>query len=434
MPRRSAAAANGTLTMKTADQSNHSSNSPPVSGPRPIPTAARAAQIAIALARSSPVKRLAMIESVAGMISAAPTPMAARTAITWSAESAISAPRLASPKIDTPVWRASFRPKRSPSVPKTSSRPAKTSRYESTIHCSFEGDASNSSCSVGSATLRIVLSSPMITRLSESTPSVLQRRAWTCGSGVSCSVALTVPPSGSISTTDETHRSAFRRRFQLLMNILRGFPPSRSRNRYVLRPAGFARGRLGRRELALDEGEPAVPEAGVGEVDPDDPAELLGRHRAAGRQQLQVRRDELLAVLLVAAVDGECEQLPVGVRVDVAGCVDEVRDVRPPAAVALGHLDGVAEHLLLRLGPERADAVERQLALRAPRRVRQVLEAVHRDLPEHGRDRALDALGQQPEPRRRRRRLVEQAAEHERLAEHAGGLRQRQRRREVEDA
>ena len=84
--------------------------------------------MAIAFPRSAPVKRLAMIERVAGMISAAPTPMAARTAITSLAESAIRAPRLARPKIDTPDWSASLRPKRSPSVPKTSRRPAKTSR------------------------------------------------------------------------------------------------------------------------------------------------------------------------------------------------------------------------------------------------------------------------------------------------------------------
>ena len=89
MPRSNAAAANGTFTMNTDDQPNHSSSSPPASGPRPMPTAASAAQMAIALPRSLPVNRLAMMESVAGMISAAPTPMAARTAITWSAESAI---------------------------------------------------------------------------------------------------------------------------------------------------------------------------------------------------------------------------------------------------------------------------------------------------------------------------------------------------------
>jgi hypothetical protein len=114
--------------MKMDDQSNHSSSSPPVSGPSPIPTAASAAQMPIALPRSLPVKRLAMMESVAGMISAAPIPIAARTAITSLAESATRAPRLASPKIVTPAWSARLRPKRSPSVPKTSSSPAKTSR------------------------------------------------------------------------------------------------------------------------------------------------------------------------------------------------------------------------------------------------------------------------------------------------------------------
>jgi hypothetical protein len=57
------------------------------------------------------------------------------------------------------------------------SRPAKTSRYASTIHCSVEVDASNSSCRLGRATLRIVLSSPMIRRERERTTSVFQRRA-----------------------------------------------------------------------------------------------------------------------------------------------------------------------------------------------------------------------------------------------------------------
>jgi hypothetical protein len=64
----------------------------------------------IALPRSGPLKTLAMIDSVAGMISAAPMPISARTAIRASAESATSAPRLASPKIDTPACRASLRP------------------------------------------------------------------------------------------------------------------------------------------------------------------------------------------------------------------------------------------------------------------------------------------------------------------------------------
>ena len=128
MPSSSAATANGTLTRNTEDQSNHSSSSPPASGPRPIPTAASAAQMPIALPRSAPLNRLAMIDSVAGMISAAPTPISARTAITASADSATSAPRLATPKIVTPACSASLRPSRSPSVPNTSSSPANTSR------------------------------------------------------------------------------------------------------------------------------------------------------------------------------------------------------------------------------------------------------------------------------------------------------------------
>ena len=76
-----------------------------------------------------------------------------------------------------PDCSARLRPKRSPSVPIVSSTPAKASRYASTIHCSVDAEAVKCVCSVGSATLRTVLSSPMMSRLSESTPSVFQRRS-----------------------------------------------------------------------------------------------------------------------------------------------------------------------------------------------------------------------------------------------------------------
>ncbi len=42
-------------------------------------------------------------------------------------------------------------------------------------------------------------------------------------------------------------------------------------------PASVPRRLLGRLELALDQRQARVPEAGIGEVDPDDPAEVLGR-------------------------------------------------------------------------------------------------------------------------------------------------------------
>ena len=69
------------MTRKTEDQSKHSSSRPPKSGPRPTPIAAVPAQMPIALARSSRGKTFVMIDSVAGMISAPPTPIRARTAI-----------------------------------------------------------------------------------------------------------------------------------------------------------------------------------------------------------------------------------------------------------------------------------------------------------------------------------------------------------------
>ncbi len=46
--------------------------------------------------------------------------------------------------------------------------------------------------------------------------------------------------------------------------------------------------RLGRIELLGDEIEAAVPEAGIGQIDADDPGELLGRARTAAREHLQI--------------------------------------------------------------------------------------------------------------------------------------------------
>ena len=97
-----AIAATGTLNRNTELQSKYSSSSPPTNGPRPTPIDAMPAQIPIAFARSSRGKTFAMIESVAGMISAPPTPMTARTAIRPSAESTSSTARLAPPNSARP--------------------------------------------------------------------------------------------------------------------------------------------------------------------------------------------------------------------------------------------------------------------------------------------------------------------------------------------
>ena len=109
--------------------------------------------------------------------------------------------------------------------------------------------------------------------------------------------------------------------------IVRAVEPAASR----MRPASL-RGLLGRVELALDEVQALVPEARVGEVHADDLAELLRRLGTARAQQVHVVGLEAGALLLVAAVDRQREQLPVRVRVHVAGGGDEVGDVGPPGA------------------------------------------------------------------------------------------------------
>ena len=83
---------------------------------------------------------------------------------------------------------------------------------------------------------------------------------------------------------------------------------------------------------------------------------------------------------------------------------------------------------MLRLSPDLADVLHGELALRAPRRVRALLELVHGRLAEHGRDGALDVLGQQRQAARPVGGRVEELLEDERLAEHAGRLGEGQRR------
>jgi hypothetical protein len=122
-----AAATIGTLSKKTEAHEKSCRSSPPTTGPRPIPTEAVADQIAIALARSSRGKMLLTVERVAGMIIAPPTPISARSATNWPEFCANAARTLAPPNTTRPSWSARLRPKWSPSVPITSSRPANAS-------------------------------------------------------------------------------------------------------------------------------------------------------------------------------------------------------------------------------------------------------------------------------------------------------------------
>ena len=93
-----------------------------------MPTPAVADQIPIALARSSRGKTSMITDSVAGMIIAPPTPIAARSTISCSDVWASAASTLAIPNSTSPDCSARLRPKRSPSVPIVSSTPANASR------------------------------------------------------------------------------------------------------------------------------------------------------------------------------------------------------------------------------------------------------------------------------------------------------------------
>ena len=82
-----ATSAIGMLTRKMAPHQKCSSSQPPLIGPTATPTPTIAAQRPIALARSTgSMKMLVISPRVVGKITAAPTPMAARAAMSPSAE------------------------------------------------------------------------------------------------------------------------------------------------------------------------------------------------------------------------------------------------------------------------------------------------------------------------------------------------------------
>ena len=92
-----------------------------------MPSPATAAQIPIAFGRSSAGKTFVRMDSVEGMISAPPTPMRARLAMSMSASVASAEASEPLPNTTSPATSARRRPKRSPRLPMVSSRPANTS-------------------------------------------------------------------------------------------------------------------------------------------------------------------------------------------------------------------------------------------------------------------------------------------------------------------
>ena len=119
--------ATGTLIRKTEPHQKWESNHPPAIGPMAIPRPVVPDQIPMARACSEGSRNTSvMIDSVAGMMQAAPTPMIARAEINVVTESEKAEYAEPNAKMISPARRSRLRPKRSPTLPAMRSKPAKT--------------------------------------------------------------------------------------------------------------------------------------------------------------------------------------------------------------------------------------------------------------------------------------------------------------------
>ncbi len=122
----SAIAARVTLSAKNEFQLNHSRSRPAAKSPITAPPPATPTQMPTALPRSSGGNEVVMTDRVVGITKAAPTPMAARRAMSHPGSVTKNAAAAAAPKMTSPIIRVPRRPNRSPNAPVNRSSPAKT--------------------------------------------------------------------------------------------------------------------------------------------------------------------------------------------------------------------------------------------------------------------------------------------------------------------
>ena len=119
----------GTLTRKTEPYQKWPSSQPLATGPMAPAAPVTLAQMAMALVRSSGGKTLTRIDSVDGMMNAAPTPMSGPAGDELPHRGRHVAARTTGRRRNStrPSCSAPLRPKRSPIAPVENSRPANTS-------------------------------------------------------------------------------------------------------------------------------------------------------------------------------------------------------------------------------------------------------------------------------------------------------------------
>lgn len=166
----------GMLMRKTAPHQKWAMSTPPNTGPPTRPIMATALHAPIALGRSSSSKTVMRIDSVLGINRAPPMPISTRAKISISALPAQVASTEAAPKTARPMIMTLRRPYRSDRLPAVSSRPAKTSMYDSRIHWMSWALASRSSAIGGTATVRTMLSMTSTSVLRHNTIRISQRR------------------------------------------------------------------------------------------------------------------------------------------------------------------------------------------------------------------------------------------------------------------
>jgi hypothetical protein len=119
--------ATGRLRKKIARQETYSARAPPTTGPIASASADTPAQVPIALPRSSAGNVTVMIESVAGIMNAAPAPWRARPATSQPSPGARPIAALESANTTTPKRNILRRPRMSPRRPPVTSSTANVS-------------------------------------------------------------------------------------------------------------------------------------------------------------------------------------------------------------------------------------------------------------------------------------------------------------------
>ena len=160
-------------------QAKCSIRKPPEIGPMAMPMPATAAQMAIAFGRSCAGKMLVRIESVVGMIPAAPRPISAREAISWSRSVDRAASDRSGPEDDEAGHERAPAAEAVAEAAGGEQQPGEDQQVA--VHDPLQLARARVELARGSsadATLRIVLPMVMTSRLSERTTSASQRRAY----------------------------------------------------------------------------------------------------------------------------------------------------------------------------------------------------------------------------------------------------------------